>query len=255
MSLMYVSRKPRRNKRDYRPISATKIPGHFVSVDQLESTTPGLISQMKGIPTRERYHYATIFVDHATDYTYVHLQRDTSSEETLRAKKEFERLARSYGVNIVQYHSDNGRFVDSAWWNDAIQQGQRMTMCGVNAHHQNGKAERRIRQLQDLRRTSLLHAIHTWPQAINTFLWPYAVRKAADDINNIPSEGIGTSPTVKLSGVTYDPDVGTKDTFGCPMYILNNKLQAGQRIPKWEARSRLEILDHHYIMRDQSVWG
>jgi GAG-pre-integrase domain len=80
-----LSRKPWRNKQDYRPISDTKIPGHFVSVDQLESTTPGL----KGIPTRERYYYATIFLDHATDYTYVHLQRDTSSEETLRAKKEF----------------------------------------------------------------------------------------------------------------------------------------------------------------------
>jgi hypothetical protein len=80
-----------------------------------------------------------------------------------------------------------------------------------------------------------------WPQAANTFLWPYAVRKAADDINNIPSSGAGTSPTARFSGVSYDPDVETKHTFGCPMYILNNKLQSGQRIPKWEARSRLAI--------------
>jgi hypothetical protein len=140
-SFMYGkgSRKPWRNKHDYRPISNSEKPGQFVSVDQMETTTPGLIAQIKGIPTRERYHYATIFVDHATDYTFVHLQRDTSSEETLRAKKEFERLARSYGVNIIQYHSDNGRFVDSAWWNDAIQQGQRITMCGLNAHHQTEK--------------------------------------------------------------------------------------------------------------------
>jgi hypothetical protein len=121
--------------------------------------------------------------------------------------------------------------VDSACWNDAIQQGQRMTMCGVNAQHQNGKDERRIRQLQDLVRTYLLRAIHRWPKAVNTFLWPYVVRKAADNINNIPSIGIGTSPTAKFSGVTYDPDVGTKHTFGCPMY----KLQSGQRIPKWDA--------------------
>jgi hypothetical protein len=32
-----------------------------------------------------------------------------------------------------------------------------------------------------------------------------------------------------------------KDTFGCPMYILNSKLQSGQKIPKWEARPRLAI--------------
>jgi hypothetical protein len=107
-----LSRKPWRGKNDYHHISEAKSHGQFVSVEQMESTTPGLITQMKGIPTRERYHYATIFVDHATDYTYVHLQRDTSSEETLRAKKEFERLARLYGITITQYHSDNGKFVD-----------------------------------------------------------------------------------------------------------------------------------------------
>jgi hypothetical protein len=242
-SCMYekLSRKPWRAKNVYHHISEAELPGQFVSVDQMESTTPGLIAQMKGILTRERYHYATIFVDHATDYTYVHLQRDTSSEETLRAKKEFERLARSYGITITQYHSDNGRFVDSVWWNDAVKQGQRMKMCGVNAHHQNGKVERRIRQLHDLARTSLLHAIHMWPQAVNTFLWPYAVRKAADDINNIPSSGAGTYPTARFSGLPYDPDVGTKHTFGCPTNILSNELQSGQRIPKWEARSRLAI--------------
>jgi hypothetical protein len=146
-SCMYgkLSRQPWRGKNDYHHISNADIRGQLVSVDQMESTTPGLIAQMKGIPTLERYHYATIFVDHATDYTYVHLQRETSSEKTFRAKKAFERLARSYGIIVTQYHSDNGRFVDSSWWNDAIKQGQRMTMCRVNAHHQNGKVERRIR--------------------------------------------------------------------------------------------------------------
>ena len=41
-------------------------PGECVSVDQLESSVPGLIGQMKGILTKQRYRVATIFVDHAT---------------------------------------------------------------------------------------------------------------------------------------------------------------------------------------------
>jgi GAG-pre-integrase domain len=48
-----LSRRPWRNKHGYRPISEAELPGQFVSADQMESTTPGLIAQMKGVPTRE----------------------------------------------------------------------------------------------------------------------------------------------------------------------------------------------------------
>jgi hypothetical protein len=60
-----------------------------------------------------------------------------------------------------------------------------MLLCGVYAHHQNGKVERQIRSLQDLSRLSLMHAIKCWPDAINIFLWPYAMRKAVEDMNHI----------------------------------------------------------------------
>ena len=49
-------------------------PGQCVSVDQLESSTPGLIAQMRGIPTKARYKVATVFVDHFSGLSYVHLQ-------------------------------------------------------------------------------------------------------------------------------------------------------------------------------------
>ena len=145
-----LSRKAWRTSKHKNAIAKALKPGQFISVDQLESSTPGLIAQLKGTPTRDRYRIATIFVDHFSDYTFVHLQRDTSSEETLRAKREFERISRSMGVKITHYHSDNGRFIDNAWSNDAMYQGQSVSLCGVKAHHQNGKVERRIRELQDL---------------------------------------------------------------------------------------------------------
>ena len=66
-------------------------PGQCVSVDQLESPTPGLIAQLKGIPTTQRYNAATVFVDHFSRLSYVHLQRSLSSEDTVRAKQAFER--------------------------------------------------------------------------------------------------------------------------------------------------------------------
>jgi hypothetical protein len=81
------------------------------------------------------------------------------SKETMKAKIAFETQARSFGVQIQQYHADNGRFQDAAFKDSCKEKGQELSFCGVNAHFQNGKAERKIRDLQDRARTSLLFAI------------------------------------------------------------------------------------------------
>jgi hypothetical protein len=54
----------------------------------------------------------------------------------------------------------------------------------VNAHHQNGRAEARIRRLQEMARTMLIHAKSKWPQEISANLWPYAMRMA-NEANNV----------------------------------------------------------------------
>jgi hypothetical protein len=81
-------------------------PGQCVSVDQLES---------RHTPTRDRYTTATIFADHYSNYTFIHLQRSTGTNDTIIAKREFERQVRLMGVTIAQYHLDNGRFADTLW--------------------------------------------------------------------------------------------------------------------------------------------
>jgi hypothetical protein len=55
---------------------------------------------MKGIPSRKRYQIATVFVNHASDYTYMHFQTNATSEKTLTAKHEFERHALGAGISI-----------------------------------------------------------------------------------------------------------------------------------------------------------
>ena len=41
---------------------------------------------------------------------------------------------------------------------------QRLTFCGVGAHHQNGIAEAKIKQLTLAARTMLLYAQRLWPE-------------------------------------------------------------------------------------------
>ncbi len=82
---------------------------------------------------------------------------------------------------------DNGIFASKDFRSSCLQQKQRMKFCGVNAHHQNGIAERHIRSITERARTMLIHAMISWPDIITEHLWPYAFRLAVDLHNNTPN--------------------------------------------------------------------
>ena len=147
---------------------------------------PGLIAQMAGGLTNARYLHVCVFVDHYSDLSYVHLLKTQSGEEVLKAKEAFEAYSSSFGIDIRHYHADNGIFNGKAWRQSCSESHQGLSFAGVNAHHQNGRAERRVRSLQDMARTMLIHANHRWPQAITANLWPYAIRAANDCLNATP---------------------------------------------------------------------
>ena len=117
-------------------------PGEVISVDQMVSPVPGLIAQMVGFLTRQRYKYATVFIDQASCMGFVYLQKTCSAEETIEAKRAFEQYAENRGVRVQAYHADNGIFKANKWVEECRERKQDLTFAGVNAHHQNGVAER-----------------------------------------------------------------------------------------------------------------
>ena len=203
--------------------------------------TPGFIAQLKGKLTQQRYHYATVFVDQFSGYTFVHLQRRITSEETMQAKHAFERAAEQRGVKILHYHADNGRFADNAFIADCNAQRQSLSYCGVNAHFQKGIAERRIRDLQEQTQTCMLYAMNKWKRMILICLWPYAMRHANDVANSTPRKGEDSSPIERFTGVPFRPKLRHYHAFSCPSYVLDNSLQSGQGAPKWKQRAPLGI--------------
>ena len=122
------------------------------------SRTSGLIAQMAGFLTKNRYTCATVFVDHNSNLSYVHFQNSTSAKYILEAKEAFERFSRKRGVWIRNYHADKVTFAANDWVRDCYTKGQGLTFASVNDHHQNRKAEVRIRHLQEMARTSMIHA-------------------------------------------------------------------------------------------------
>ena len=119
-------------------------------------------------------------MDQSSKVGYTHLQQTADAEETVEAKIAFESFMLSMGVSVRAYHADNGIFRANKWVESCTKSNQRLTFAGVNAHHQNGVAERRIRELQELARTMMIHALiksgHTVYQLLNGHMpyvsWP-----------------------------------------------------------------------------------
>jgi hypothetical protein len=139
-------------------VFTTTKPGECVSVNQMVSTEVGFFAQMKRKLTKKCYRCATIFVDHYSRLRFIHLQVDDSFEETIAAKRAFEAFVAKHGVKIQHYHCNNGRFYDNAFKQACHNARQQLTFCGVNAHFQNGIAERSIRDLCKSAHKQLLHA-------------------------------------------------------------------------------------------------
>jgi hypothetical protein len=49
-------------------------PGDCISFDRLESNMQGFFTQLKGTLTKTRYGAATVFVNHASRLSYIHIQ-------------------------------------------------------------------------------------------------------------------------------------------------------------------------------------
>jgi hypothetical protein len=204
--------------------------------------------------------YATIFVDHFSDFTYTHLMTgQANAATTVEAKLAFERVAASHGVTVKHYHSDNGLF-DTKAFKTAIENAkQTLSFCGPYAHHQNGKAENRIKHVTMGGRTALLHAAHRWHKAIDASLWPATIKNYTNLRNSMPTNFVANakvgrkepldqydgSPVSRFSGTVVESNLDHFHPFGSPVYILEGKLQAQQSFNKWSNRSKVGIFLCH----------
>jgi len=237
-----------------RPIDAEDLqPGDRVSVDQIESSTPGMVDTYSGKPTSARYHAASLYTDHASPYMYIKCHYSTGGAEAVLGKQKFEQLAATHGVKIKASRADNGIMSKKEYMQDAANCQQSITLSGVNQHNQNGIAERNIRTVCDRAQTMLFYAISKWPDEITIDLWPFALKLAVDVHNATPGPS-GLSPEEIFSKQKSRADrLVDFHTFGCPVFVLEPRLQQGLRIPKWQPCSRQAIYLGHSPRHAQTV--
>jgi hypothetical protein len=216
-------------------------PGQMVSVDQYVSALPGRLPNMKGKETKkDKYCGGTIFVDHASSKVFIKNQVSLNAGETVMDKRAFEREAMSNSVTIRGYHADNVPFNSQEWRNDINSKNQGLPLSGTGAHHQNGIAKRTIKTIVSWARAMLLHAVLHWPEQADLTLWPFALEYAIFIWNHLPNQQSTLCPEEIFSGskVVVSGILCRLRVWGCPVYVLDPRLQDGKKLPKWHPRAR-----------------
>ncbi|CAI7743005.1 unnamed protein product, partial [Closterium sp. NIES-54] len=151
-----------------------------------------------------REHYSLLVVDDYTRYTTVFPLR--SKGEVSAALIPWIRTVRlqlrerfGQDLPVLRLHSDRGGEFSSD-----LRGGEGITQSFTlpESPQQNGIAERRIGLVMEVARTSMIHA------AAPHFLWPFAVRYAAHQLNLWPRVSLlETSPTLRWTGKVGDASV------------------------------------------------
>ena len=123
---------------------------------------------------------------------------------------------------------------------DLARKHQTLTYSGTGAHHQNGVAERAIKTVTSWARAMLLFSVLHWPDEADLTLWPFALEYAVYLWNNMPDKESLMAPLEHFASSKFPSynHLHRAHVWGCPVYVLDPKLQDGKKLPKWSPRCR-----------------
>jgi hypothetical protein len=233
--------------------AACSQPGDSVSADQLEAGYPGKIPFTKGLPTMKRYKYCNLLVDNYSRYIYPTFHETKHATELIQSKKEFQSFTAHHGVTIHKIRADNGVYSVSPFQLLCEQDNQELSFYAVGSHWQNGIAERHIGIVTETAWTLLLHACSQWPDVFTEEFRPFAIRHACTLHNASFRHDTKQSPHQMFTGVPSPWCIRDFRVFGCPVFVLNKRLQDGNSLPKWKARSWTGVYVGHSLQHAGNV--
>ena len=220
------------------------LPGQCVSVDHFVCNTKGQLYTSRGkMSPDDMYDGGCIYFNHASGFIHCEHQVHLTTHETLQAKEHFEWMCHDYGVIPQTYLSDNGKpFVSRNYEQCLATFKQIQNFAGVGAHHHNGMAEDAIQTIMSIVWSMMLHATIHWPKVADTSLQPMAVNHAVYLYNHVPNELTGLAP-IDIFTHTHWTQSKFHDlhVWGCPVYVLDNTIADGKKLPCWKPCS------HHSI--------
>jgi hypothetical protein len=128
------------------------------------------------------------------------------------------------------------------FWRDCKKKEQSQSFSGVGAQHQNAHAERAIQTIMYMAQTFMVHASLHWTERglDNLSLWSFTVKHLVWVYNRVPNVRLGLTPTELITREPSDyKDLLHCHVWGCPVFVLEAKLQNDQKLPKWNQQTQM----------------
>ena len=145
--------------------------------------------------------------------------------------------------SVKHYQADNGRSADNGFVDAVNSKSQKLTFCGVGAHHQNSIIENKNKVLTTGAQKILLHGIRVASndrQHDLAILNEIYIRTAKQFKVHILER---TPESILHGAVVRDIPASSYHTLFCPTYGIDARLQrdGGADPPKWEPHSRIGV--------------
>ena len=88
----------------------------------------------------------------------------------------------------------------------------------------------------------MIHSSLNWTEirVDDLYLLSFAVKQSIWVYNQVQNQSSGITPMEMLTKKMYNNwDLRRSHVWGCPVYVLEDKLQNNQKLPKWNRRARL----------------
>jgi hypothetical protein len=184
-----------------------------------------------------RFQDGTIFNDASSELIWVKNQVSLSANKTVMGKACFKQwLCDQCVCEVKHYHGYNCIFSEEEFRRDYNKKQQSQSFSGVGAQHQNARAERAIQTIMYMVQTFMMHASFHWTESSDDLsLWSFAVKHSVWVYNPVPNVRSGLTPLELITRECSDyyKDLLHCHVWGCPVFVLEAKLQNDQKLPKW----------------------
>ncbi len=218
--------------------------GDFVSVDQFICKMPGRLQTGYGRESQDcRFYGSIIFNDAASGLIWVKNQVSLGANKTVMGKVCFEQWLYDQCVcEVKNYHGDNGIISAEEFWCDCKEKQQSQSFSGIGSQHQNAHAKCAIQTIMYMAQTFMVHASLDWTErgSDNLSLWSFAVKHLVWVYNCVLNVRLGLTPLELITRERSDyKDLLCCHVWGCPVFVLEAKLQNDQKLPKWNQWAKM----------------